>query len=54
MTKKPRVAVVISPRTRHENINDIFYQLVGDRFDIVLQESEKPTAAEVEGLIRGR
>ena len=52
MTTKPRVAVVISPRARHENINDIFFQLVGDRFDIVLQESEKPTTEELEALIR--
>ena len=50
---KPRVAVLISPDRCYENLNEQFFDRVGDRFDLVTQKSPKPSPEEIADLIGG-
>ncbi|MCZ6632746.1 MAG: NAD(P)-dependent oxidoreductase [bacterium] len=52
MNAKPRVAVLISPDRCYENINERFSHMVGDRLDLVMQESPTPSDADIAALIQ--
>lgn len=52
MASKPKVSIVIDPQQRHENVNQAFFDAVGDRFEMCLQETSKPFERELAALIR--
>ncbi len=52
MTPRPRVAVLIAPERRYENINERFFDLVGDHFDLVMQETPDPSGGEIVRLLQ--
>lgn len=48
----PRVSVLINPGQRHENLNQRFFNLIGDRCDLVMQKTPTPSDRETAELIR--
>lgn len=51
MSEKPIIAILIRPQRRFEDVNDQFFQAVGDRFELRLLTSSEPSLSELKEMV---